>query len=161
MSNEQIDIFNNLYGNGSALRRQMLANQKRICPKCGTPLKYMAMGDFECPSCGHMEQDDYGKVRSYLDEHGPTPAAIIEDDTGVPRIIIEDFLRKGRLEINENSPVFLKCELCGKDIKYGRICPACAKNKVSRMRGYLVDEVGEEAVVEEKKKSGGKMYTRR
>ena len=53
-----------------------------------------------------------------------------------------------------------KCEMCGKNIKFGRICPACAKNKVSRMKGYLVDEVGEEPVPDRIVKAG-RMYTRK
>lgn len=158
--NDLENILNNLRENGSYVKKQMIANNKRFCPKCSAQLKYMAMGEYKCPECGLAEKDSYGLVRAYLDEHGPTNATIIEQDTGVPRAIIDDFLRKGRLEINDNSPVFLKCELCGKDIKFGRICPACAKNKVSRMKGYLFDEVGEEPVNEIQKKSGGRMYTR-
>lgn len=159
MSNEHLDIFKNLRDNGSALKTQLIRNRKRTCPECGERLQYLAMGDFKCPKCGHTEQDDYGKVRSFLDANGPQPATVIEEETGVPRPVIDDFLRKGRLEINENSPVFLRCELCGKDIKYGRICAACAKNKVSKMKGYLVDEVGEE--VTPSRPAAAKMYTRK
>ena len=158
--NEHAEIFKNLQDNGSALKRQMISDYKHTCPQCGAKLKYMAMGDYLCPECGLEQKDDYGIVREYLDEHGPTPALVIEAETGVPRLIIEDFLRKGRLEINDNSPIFLKCELCGKDIKFGRICPVCAKNKVSRMKGYLVDEVGEEPVPERIVKAG-RMHTRK
>lgn len=136
---------------------------KRPCSKCGTPMNYLAMGEYECPECGNFELDDYGIVRNYLDEHGPTPATIIERDTGVRRAVINDYLRRGRLEINDGSPVFIKCEICGKDIKFGRICAACAKNAVTRNEGprYRAEDIGDEPIGHTPSKKGGEMFTGR
>ena len=120
-------------------------SNKRKCSQCGSPMDYMAMGEYKCPNCRNVEYDDYGKIRNYLDEHGPTPATIIERDTGVRRVVINDYLRKGKLEINDASPIFIKCEICGKDIKFGRICAACAKNAVSRTESrFSKDDIGDE-----------------
>lgn len=137
---------------------------KRVCSKCHTPMEYMAMGEYKCPNCQNMEYDDYGLIRNYLDEHGPTPAAIIEKDTGVRRAVINDYLRRGRLEINDGSPVFIKCEICGKDIKFGRICAACAKNVVTRNDSshIKIEEIGEEPVpLSARNNRRGEMFTRR
>ncbi len=128
-------------------RLALAAKQRRRCSKCGTIMKYISLGEFLCPSCGNIELNDYGRIRKYLDEHGTATTVDIELATGVRRSVINEYLKKGRLEIADGSAVFLKCEKCGKDIKFGRVCPACAKNLVSKMEeSILPEEVGEEPV---------------
>ena len=46
-----------------------------------------------------MLLDDYGKVRKYLDENGPSTSIEISEETGVKRSVIEEFLKVGRLEV--------------------------------------------------------------
>lgn len=38
---------------------------------------------------------------------------------------MEDFLKQGRVEIPDGSDVYIKCQRCGTDIRYGRYCPEC------------------------------------
>ena len=125
-------------------------------------MKYLALGEYKCPECGNEEMDDYGKIRNYLDEHGPASATAIEAAIGVRRSVINSYLRKGRLEITDGSPVFIKCERCGKSIKFGRICAACAKNVVSRANdgsSIPIEEIGDEPVPFSPKSD--KMFTNR
>lgn len=128
----------------------MLVQRRRKCSKCGTVMKYLALGEFECPACGNEELDDYGRIRKYLDEHGPTSSAAIEQATGVRRTVINEYLRRGRLEITDASPIFIRCERCGKNIKFGRVCSACAKNMVTKAedkkKGISIEEIGEEPI---------------
>ncbi len=123
-----------------------LTKRRRKCSQCGTIMNYLALGEYKCPSCGNEELDDYGIIRKYLDEHGPSSSAAIEAATGVRRMVINEYLRKGRLEITDGSPVFIRCERCGKSIKFGRICAACAKNVVSRQEEKAIpfEEIGDE-----------------
>ena len=124
-----------------------ISSRKRKCSNCGNVLDYVALGEYVCSFCGNKELDDYGIIRKFLDEHGPASASVIETSTGVPRAIINQYLKKGRLEITDGSPVFLKCERCGKNIKFGRICAACAKNTVSKMEETVpIEEIGEEPI---------------
>ena len=95
------------------------------CPDCGIHMKYIYGEMFECPVCHRQEQTQFGKVRSYLEEHGPQPAMVISNETGVPVNVIDNFLRQGRIEIPDGSPVYIKCQSCGADIRYGRYCPDC------------------------------------
>ena len=143
-------------------RFSYLKARKRKCKKCGMVMDYLALGEYRCPSCRIVELDDYGIVRHYLDEHGSATASMIEAETGVRREIIDDYLRKGRLEITENSAVFLKCERCGKDIKFGRVCASCAKNAVTKLnKAFPIDEIGEEPISATQKKEGGRMHISR
>ena len=135
---------------------------KRRCSNCGQVMQYRSLGEYRCPFCGNEELDDYGKIRQYLDEHGPTPGTVIEQETGVRLSVINSYLRRGKLEINDNSPIFIRCEICGKDIKFGRVCAACAKNKVSKMRDpYAKEEIGDEPSQQAFKVKNDKMFTGR
>ena len=133
----------------------MAARARRRCSKCGTMMKYLALGEFRCPACGNEEMDDYGKIRKYLDAHGTASAAEIETATGVRRSVINDYLKKGRLEITDGSSVFLKCEICGRDIRFGRVCQNCGKNLVTKQNDkVLPEEIGDEPTHTTPKNSG-------
>ena len=43
----------------------------KICPKCGTTMVYAYGEMYECPKCGDKEYTDFGKIREYLETHGP------------------------------------------------------------------------------------------
>ena len=55
----------------------------KICPKCGTTMVYAYGEMYECPKCGDKEYTDFGKIREYLETHGPQNAVTIADATGV------------------------------------------------------------------------------
>ena len=124
------------------------------CSKCGGNLKYISHGEYECEICGNIERDDFGKVRKYVEENGATPAAIISDNTGVPINRINEMLRQGRVEIPDGSGVYIKCERCGCDIRYGRFCPACALAMGKQIQGAL--DMGE--VPKVKSENKGRMH---
>jgi len=72
-----------------------------------------------------MELDEmYKKVRDYLYDHPNATMVEVSEATGVEEKIILEFLREGRLELKEPSPV-LTCERCGKPITTGRMCKEC------------------------------------
>lgn len=140
--------------NTSGLRRQFrLESKPTFCKACSGELQYKSHGEYECKSCGAIFLDDYGKVRKYIEVNGPTPAAIIADETGVPFDRINELLRQGRVEIPEGSDVYIKCESCGTDIRYGRYCPACAARLSKSLQGIY--EAGE---VPRKRENTGSMH---
>ena len=98
------------------------------CEECGSNhIKYQGVGSYICEDCRHEMFDDYGKVRNYLDaQHGATlhDAAMA---TGVPQNKIRQLIREERFEIAANSAVFMRCEMCGADIRSGRYCDECLK----------------------------------
>lgn len=53
----------------------------KICPKCGTTMVYAFGETYECPKCGNKEYTDFGKIREYLETHGPQNAVTIADAT--------------------------------------------------------------------------------
>lgn len=133
-------------------RKLVFESKLSACTKCHGELQYMGHGQYRCTTCGNVELDDFGKVYKYIDENGPAPAIIIAQGTGVHIEKINNFLREGRVEIPEGSDVYIKCERCGRDIRFGRFCPECAASLSKQLQGVF--EAGE---VPKSKSGGGKM----
>lgn len=123
------------------------------CSKCGGEVEFRGNGEYRCTVCGNIDLDDFGKVKKFLDANGPTPALVISDNTGVPLDRINMFLRQGRVEIPENSDIYIRCENCGTEIRFGRYCPACASKLSKQLNGVF--EAGE--VPKHKGSKDGKM----
>lgn len=114
------------------------------CEQCGGSLKDAGLGIYVCAKCGAETLSEFGMVKQFLNENGPSNAQVISDGTGVPVNKIERFLREGRIEIPEGSDSYISCEKCGVDIRYGRFCPACATTLSKELTSALTySEVGE------------------
>ena len=128
----------------------------RTCEKCGGKYKFNSHGSYICEDCGNIVFDDFGKIRTFLDEHGPSPALIISEGTGVSLSKITRFLRQGRIEIPDGSGEYINCENCGEPIRYGRYCPTCAAKLSKNMAVTLTSgDIGERPKIANK----GKMHT--
>lgn len=106
-------------------------NIPRTCEECGGVMIFKGVGEYHCEQCRAVAYDDYGKVRLYIEKHRGATAAEIENAIGVPQKSIRRMLKESRLEIAEGSKVFLRCELCDKQIRSGRFCHEC-ETKVHR-----------------------------
>ncbi len=99
------------------------------CEDCGGDLKPVRDGQFVCEICGKEHFAAFGRVRRYIEEHGPSSPEELCERTGVEMELIRHYLKKSRLELTDSSLIFLKCEICGANIKSGTICPKCASRK--------------------------------
>ena len=52
-------------------------DRAKICPKCGELMRYAFGEVFKCDNCGAEELTSFGKVRKYIEDHGPSNAANI------------------------------------------------------------------------------------
>ena len=126
------------------LAKKMMGRTPIRCSACGGKMKYIGAGQYQCYNCENIELDDFGKVKAFLDENGPSPAVIVADCTGIPIDIVNEFLKEGRLEIPEGSSVYIKCESCGCAIRFGRFCPECLKSSTNSLKGVFFNpDVGE------------------
>ncbi len=97
----------------------------RVCEECGGVMVFKGVGEYHCEDCGKVEYDDYGKVRLFLEKKPGANAVEVEKETGVSQKTIRQMLKESRLQVAEGSQTFLRCEMCGKDIRSGRMCPEC------------------------------------
>ena len=107
------------------------------CNHCNKLFNYPGFGSKYCPNCMKIDQANREKVKEFLRENGAANMYEITQATGVPEKDIKQYLRDGTLEIPDGSPVYIKCEACGCDIRSGRWCPACAARLHSGLKAVF------------------------
>ncbi len=105
-----------------------LYNRPTCCSRCGGIMVFVGVGEYHCEDCKNVEYDDYGKVRLYIEQHKGATAAQIENEIGVSQKAIRQMLRDAKIEIAAESKIFMKCEICGINIRSGRYCEVCEAN---------------------------------
>lgn len=128
----------------------------RTCMRCRGLFVYSGIGHAICPRCREAEAREFSWVKNYVYANPGATMIEVEEATGVPIHQITEYLKAGRLEIPNNSPIFIKCEKCGQDIRSGRFCSECAHKLSAKLRKELeFDEfqIGEKPT----RPSGGKM----
>jgi len=100
-----------------------MAFELRNCPKCGKVFSYMS--NSICKECEKAEEDQFNKVRDYLNENPMCNMQVLSDETGVSMKKIMQYLRDGRLQISKGMVGELLCDDCGKPILSGRYCDTC------------------------------------
>lgn len=96
------------------------------CSLCDGKMIFKGVGEYRCEDCRNLEFDDYGKVRNYIESHHGATAAEVERAVHVRQKVIRQMLKEERFEIAANSNVFMSCEICGAEIRAGKVCKACA-----------------------------------
>lgn len=83
------------------LKMQETDDKPVKCSICGQSLSYIGHGEYECNNleCKNIERDSFGMVRKFLEDNGPSPAAVIAKGTGVPLNKITKYFEEGRLEL--------------------------------------------------------------
>lgn len=128
-----------------------MAATTEACPECRKLFLYPGVGLKICQECQKKDEAQFSIIRDYLREHGNANAQELELATGIPAKTITGYLRAGRLEIPESSDIFIKCEICGTDIKSGKYCSECASRMHLELTSACIGLVGE------KPKSLGRM----
>lgn len=127
----------------------------KVCKRCKRMFQYQGFGHLYCEICKQYDMEDFEKVRDYIYKHGMATMFELNQAVGVEIKYIEQYLREGRLEIPEDSKVFIHCEICNTEIRSGRYCMDCAIKMAKDFHGVIRDyEVGEKPV---KSKQDGKM----
>lgn len=139
---------------------EKLVQQKKVekCELCHNRMQYVGGGKYRCAFCGMEVLDDFGKIKQFLDQNGPTPEVIIAQQTGISIEKIDSYLKKGMVEIPNGSKFYLNCERCGCEIRYGRYCPECAKNEMQNSFRASYQDVGERPKQNYNPDMAGKMH---
>ncbi|ONI39582.1 hypothetical protein AN639_05960 [Candidatus Epulonipiscium fishelsonii] len=96
----------------------------KSCKRCKALFQYYS-GKVMCTNCKQADDDYFLIVKEFLRDNPSASAEMINSETDVPVKIIKEFIKEGRLEISDKSPLAVDCERCGKKSTTGRICPAC------------------------------------
>lgn len=124
------------------------------CPRCGTLFKKITKK--LCPQCVEKEEEEFLKVKSYLDDNPGASVEEVAEETEVEEKTINKFIREGRLIASEFTNISAPCVSCGKPTKSGNYCKDCAQNIQGELERAMEDKDKEE----EKPKQGGKIHIR-
>lgn len=96
----------------------------RNCRVCGRIFNHLA-GAPICPACRESLEAKFQEVKDYIREHRGVGIAEVAEACDVDPAQIRQWLREDRLEVTEDSPMFLNCESCGAPIRSGKYCEKC------------------------------------
>lgn len=92
-----------------------------------------------CQVCRETLEGKFQEVKDYIRSHPGVGIPEVSQACDVDPGQIRQWLRDERLEVTEDSPIFLTCEGCGASIRSGRYCEKC-KLEVSRGFKNIIDE---------------------
>lgn len=108
----------------------------RNCRNCGNIFNYMS-GPIVCPACKESLEAKFQEVKLYIEEHPGVGIRQVSEACDVEASQIQQWLREERLEVTENSAIYLNCESCGAPIRSGRYCDRCRNNLTNGFRNVI------------------------
>ncbi|SNX53132.1 TIGR03826 family flagellar region protein [Thermoanaerobacterium sp. RBIITD] len=115
----------------------------RNCKRCGKLYTYNGIDI--CPECYKKDEEDFKKIRDYIDANPSATMIEVSRATEVTIKKIMDFLKEGRLILgSQNINIILKCERCGRQILSGRYCEDCSREIEKTLRKGLFNNINTE-----------------
>lgn len=106
------------------------------CRVCGRIYNYVT-GPNVCPSCRDKMEAKFQEVKEYIRNHKGCGIQEVSEECDVEPAQIRQWLREDRLEVTEDSAIFLNCESCGAPIRSGRFCDKCQINMTKGFKDVL------------------------
>lgn len=108
----------------------------RNCRGCGRIFNYVT-GPILCQKCREEMEAKFQEVKEYIRQNPGVGIQEVSDACDVPINQIQQWLREERLEVTENSAIFLSCESCGSPIRSGRYCDKCKSAMTTGFKNIL------------------------
>lgn len=124
----------------------------RNCRKCGKLFNY-AIGPLMCPDCVKGLEEEFQKVKAYIQEHQNCGIHEVSRECEVDVNQIQQWLREERLQLGEGSQIELTCESCGVLIRSGRFCDKCKANVAGGFNKMLNDAKPQPVIKKEERES--------
>ncbi|UMZ74999.1 TIGR03826 family flagellar region protein [Natranaerofaba carboxydovora] len=128
------------------------------CPECGKLFK--KVGKKICPECIQKEEEDFLKVKQYLDDNPGATVPVVAEETEVSEKRINNFIREGRLEASSFENISVSCMSCGAPTKRGKYCSDCTGKLQSDLEKAMGEKKEEKKEDDDRPKEGGKIHIR-
>jgi methionyl-tRNA synthetase len=86
-----------------------------------------------CDSCRKALEDDFQRVKQYIEENPRASLKQISEECKVTTKQIQQWIREERLMFSKDSPIQLVCEKCGELITTGRFCAKCKNSMANNL----------------------------
>lgn len=104
----------------------------KTCRRCRRLFNYV-VGDKICPSCRQQLEEDFQKVKKYVNSQPNAKIPDVARECNVTAEQIRQWLRDERLFLSSESPQ-LTCDNCGAPILSGKLCEACKTNTIKALQ---------------------------
>lgn len=108
----------------------------RNCRGCGRIFNYVA-GPILCQKCREDAEAKFQQVKEYIRSNPGVGIPEVSEACDVSVSQIQQWLREERLEVTEDSPIFLTCESCGANIRSGKYCEKCKYDMTMGFRSVM------------------------
>ena len=108
----------------------------RNCRGCGRIFNYVA-GPHLCQICREKMEVKFQEVKEYIRANPGVGMREVSEPCDVEMSQIQQWLREERLEVTENSAIFISCEGCGANIRSGKYCDSCKAAMTNGFRNIL------------------------
>lgn len=108
----------------------------RNCRNCGRLFNYVA-GVPLCQPCREATELKFQEVKEYIRGHKGVGISEVAEACDVDPHQIRQWLREDRLEVTEDSAIFLNCEGCGAPIRSGKYCDKCKANMTNGFKQII------------------------
>lgn len=126
------------------------------CRGCGKLFNYMS-GPYMCPACRERMEEKFQEVKEFIREHPGVNIQQISEACDVDSKQIRQWLRDDRLEVTEDSPLFLDCESCGAPIRSGKYCEKCKNALTNGFNNVLSSNKPKPSEPQKREKDSPKM----
>ena len=107
------------------------------CATCKKLFPYPGFGYILCPECRRTDEAKFQLVKKFLDQYPGAEGKEVFLATGVPINTLIKWVREGRLISSKAINLGAVCDLCGKPVSSGKLCPQC---KIDVVRKFKEDE---------------------
>lgn len=87
--------------------------------------------------CREEMEVKFQEVREFIRSNPGVGINEVSVACDVPTSQIQQWLREERLEVTEDSPIFLSCDGCGANIRCGKYCEKCKMVMTSGFKQVL------------------------
>lgn len=105
--------------------RKRFKDEVKTCKRCGRDLHPTYPHEL-CPIC--MEMDLFNQVKEYIRSNEDVREQDVAEKFNIPIRKVRSWIREGRIQYKgeaANKIGGVVCQICGKPISFGNLCPMC------------------------------------
>jgi hypothetical protein len=111
------------------------------CSTCHRVFQYPGYGYILCPECRRTDEAQFQLVKKFLDQYPGAEGKEVFLATGVPINTLIKWVREGRLVSSNAVNLGAVCDICGKPVCTGKLCPECKKDIVKQFKESEAEDI--------------------
>ena len=129
------------------------------CSTCKKLFPYPGYGYILCPECRRTDEAQFQLVKKFLDQYPGAEGKEVFLATGVAINTLIKWVREGRLISSNAINLGAVCDICGKPVCTGKLCPQCKQDVVRKFKEEEAESIEKlEEVLPQSEKGKGMRF---